>query len=293
MPRPPHPPMRRPRESAWRCPAGSTARPARFTRAAWRNPSDGSIPITADAGEAVPANRIAQRTRPATHVNPPAGRAAAATTRETPEPRDGSIGRRTARTDRHASTFRVRRRRRARVRSPTVPVPRRPDQTAPALAVIRTAGRFARARRRHEGCRPCRDRWEAYRCTQSLHHQHEHDTSRARYRHPRGLLPVRLVNATHAGQCSDVAIAGVRLGAARTIASTGRSHPATGCARGNRFQDVSRAPWSIGFMARKTGSHLWIFHGLLIRMPIRNTTKSPSISAVIRLGITWLMFCST
>src|SRR5439155_22625228 len=39
-------------------------------------------------------------------------------------------------------------------------------------------------------------------------------------------------------------------------------------------------------IARKTGSHLCTFHGLLIRMPIRNTTKSPSIWALIRWGYT-------
>ena len=39
---------------------------------------------------------------------------------------------------------------------------------------------------RVRGCRPYRDRWEAYRCRQSRTHQHEHDTSRARCRHPRG-----------------------------------------------------------------------------------------------------------
>ena len=37
---------------------------------------------------------------------------------------------------------------------------------------------------------------------------------------------------------------------------------------------------------QKTGSHLWSFHSLLTRMPIRKTTKSPSSSAATRLAIT-------
>src|SRR5438045_1736615 len=40
-------------------------------------------------------------------------------------------------------------------------------------------------------------------------------------------------------------------------------------------------------MARKTGSHLCIFQGLLILMPMRKTTNSPSISADIREPITF------
>src|SRR5438552_14853513 len=44
---------------------------------------------------------------------------------------------------------------------------------------------------------------------------------------------------------------------------------------------------SIGAMALATGHHLCSFQGLLIRMPIRKTTKSPSRSAVIRAGITF------
>src|SRR4051794_39098409 len=39
-------------------------------------------------------------------------------------------------------------------------------------------------------------------------------------------------------------------------------------------------------MARKTGIHLCSFHGLLILMPIRKTTNSPSISADTREPIT-------
>ena len=39
-------------------------------------------------------------------------------------------------------------------------------------------------------------------------------------------------------------------------------------------------------IATKTGSHWRTFKSLLIRMPIRKTTKSPSISAVTRLSIT-------
>src|SRR5262245_55666842 len=42
---------------------------------------------------------------------------------------------------------------------------------------------------------------------------------------------------------------------------------------------------SIGRMARNTGHQAWIFQGLLMRIPIRNTTKSPSTSAVMRCGI--------
>src|SRR6266446_936631 len=37
-------------------------------------------------------------------------------------------------------------------------------------------------------------------------------------------------------------------------------------------------------IAMKTGSHLWIFQGLLIRIPIRKTTKSPLNSTVMRCG---------
>jgi hypothetical protein len=36
---------------------------------------------------------------------------------------------------------------------------------------------------------------------------------------------------------------------------------------------------SIGRMAANTGHHLWTFQGRFIRMPIRKTTKSPSILA--------------
>ena len=43
---------------------------------------------------------------------------------------------------------------------------------------------------------------------------------------------------------------------------------------------------SIHGIAKKTGSHFHIFQTLLIRMPIRKTTKSPSISAVTRFSIT-------
>ncbi len=39
-------------------------------------------------------------------------------------------------------------------------------------------------------------------------------------------------------------------------------------------------------MARKIGSHLCTFQGLLIRIPIRKTTNSPSICAAMRLSIT-------
>ena len=35
-------------------------------------------------------------------------------------------------------------------------------------------------------------------------------------------------------------------------------------------------------MASAAGSHLWTFHSLLMRKPIRNTTKSPSMLAVMR-----------
>jgi hypothetical protein len=47
-------------------------------------------------------------------------------------------------------------------------------------------------------------------------------------------------------------------------------------------------------IATNTGHHLCTFHGLLIRMPMRKTTNSPSRLAVIRpdttgfLGDTWL-----
>ena len=38
-------------------------------------------------------------------------------------------------------------------------------------------------------------------------------------------------------------------------------------------------------IAKNTGSHFQIFQSLLMRMPIRKTTKSPSIWAVTRLSI--------
>jgi len=38
-------------------------------------------------------------------------------------------------------------------------------------------------------------------------------------------------------------------------------------------------------MARRVGSHFCTFQGLLILMPIRKTTKSPSISPAIRFEI--------
>src|SRR6185369_11029960 len=40
-------------------------------------------------------------------------------------------------------------------------------------------------------------------------------------------------------------------------------------------------------MARKTGNHLCSFQGLLILMPMRKTTNSPSISADMREAITF------
>jgi hypothetical protein len=42
---------------------------------------------------------------------------------------------------------------------------------------------------------------------------------------------------------------------------------------------------SILSMAKNTGSHFQTFQNLLIRMPIRKTTKGPSISAVTRLSM--------
>ena len=44
---------------------------------------------------------------------------------------------------------------------------------------------------------------------------------------------------------------------------------------------------SIRGIAMNTGNHFRIFQGLLMRMPIRKTTKSPSMSAVTRLSITF------
>jgi hypothetical protein len=45
-------------------------------------------------------------------------------------------------------------------------------------------------------------------------------------------------------------------------------------------------------IAKKIGSHFDACHGLLIRMPITKTTKSPSISAVTRLSMTGAMAMS-
>jgi hypothetical protein len=42
-------------------------------------------------------------------------------------------------------------------------------------------------------------------------------------------------------------------------------------------------------IAAATGSHLCGFQNLLMRIPIRNTTKSPSISAVHRSALTSAM----
>ena len=46
-------------------------------------------------------------------------------------------------------------------------------------------------------------------------------------------------------------------------------------------------------IAKNTGTHFQGFHSLLIRMPIRKTTKSPSIAAVTRLRITWAIAMSS
>jgi hypothetical protein len=49
---------------------------------------------------------------------------------------------------------------------------------------------------------------------------------------------------------------------------------------------------SIFGIASATGSHFQTFHGLLMRMPIRSTTKSPSIFAVIRRSMISTMVSS-
>src|SRR5581483_1787747 len=95
-------------------------------------------------------------------------------------------------------------------------------------------------------------------------------------------VPTARLNRCHAGRCGS---SGLRAKDSRcsklrqycttagppTHADPAPSIPFSGCATSSLI---------IGRITIATGHHLWIFQGLLMRMPIRMTTKSPSISAV-------------
>jgi len=97
-------------------------------------------------------------------------------------------------------------------------------------------------------------------------------------------VPMALLNARHAGRC-----AACRSFAQAMSRSTVRQYWTMIVVRPNHISPPSTPvcgfaanAWSMRGMARSTGHHLRSFHTLLIRMPMRKTTKAPSRFAVRR-----------
>jgi hypothetical protein len=104
--------------------------------------------------------------------------------------------------------------------------------------------------------------------------------------HITAALPESLVESQPCGPVLAILAPRVRRGA-RTTASTGRSRSVRQWPPRNPDSGRPFNSFTIGGIARNTGSHLCIFNGLLIRMPMRKTTKSPSICAAIRCAMTF------